>query len=180
MKTQLLILLSIILSIIMIMYARYFCPCNKDDKYLSNICVRYEIFGAQLNHLTTYILLGYFFPKNFIILQTIGILWELIEIYLDYNEEFAKHFGGCLKITKNNNKNIVGKNHNKYINPIDKLFGIKNSKIHTWHGSIAEIIVNLVGFAIGYYLYKFKIKTHIVLILVSLIIGVEIKNRINI
>ena len=52
---------------------------------------------------------------------------------------------------------IISKNHNKYVNPLDRLFGIKNSKIHGWHGSVAEIVVNIIGFKIGSYLSKVKI-----------------------
>ena len=28
---------------------------------------------------------------------------------------------------------------------IDKFFGIQNSRIHGWHGSVAEIVVNIIG-----------------------------------
>ena len=63
------------------------------------------------------------------------------------------------------------------MNPIDKLFGIKNSKIHGWHGSVAEIIVNIIGFEIGRKLYEYKLKLYVVILLISSLFGMEILNR---
>ena len=96
-----------------------------------------------------------------------GILWELLEILMDKNENYTiKLFGGCLsekpkpkKKTSGDGDSIynfnVYKKTNKYLNPIDKYFNIKNSKIHFWHGSIAEIIPNVLGFWVGVLLNKF-------------------------
>ena len=84
-------------------------------------------------------------------------MWEFIEYLADINEEFIiEYIGGCLmlnpKTESNNNpaNHIVYRGEEKFLNPIDKMFGIKNSKIHGWHGSIAEIVVNIVGFYFGY------------------------------
>ena len=81
-------------------------------------------------------------------------------MYLDKNEKFAFSIGGCLakkdyKLSKEWYYNyLVTEGKQKYVNPIDRLLGIKNSKKHGWHGSIAEIFVNLLGFGIGSYLNK--------------------------
>lgn len=148
-----------ILFIYFLIANRYNCPCNIPDSKIKDVCYRYEVFGVQLNHLYFYIFLGYFFPEYFITLQGLGILWEIIEVYLDRNDDFVikNNLGGCLKTIETDNPHIVSKNHNKYINPLDRLFGIKNSKIHGWHGSVAEIVVNIIGFKIGSYLSKVKI-----------------------
>ena len=37
---------------------------------------------------------------------------------------------------------------------MDAALGIKNSKKHGWHGTVAEIVVNLIGFGIGSYAHK--------------------------
>lgn len=49
---------------------------------------------------------------------------------------------------------IVYRGEEKYLNPIDEFFGIQNSRIHGWHGSVAEIVVNIIGFAFGYMLNR--------------------------
>ena len=84
---------------------------------------------------------------------------------LDKNEKWTiQNLGGCLSDRDKNIKNSmynfkVYKGANKYINPVDKFFNIKNSKIHFWHGSVAEIFANIIGFIIG-----IGINTYIILI----------------
>ena len=152
--------LFIIFIIIFIYYytSKYRCPCNKNNNELSNTCYRYEIYGIQINHIILFMFFGYFCHEYFVLLQSIGIIWEIIEMYLDKYENIVYTFGGCLKKDNTNNKYKIGKDEIKYLNPIDKYFNIKNSKIHGWHGSIAEIIINFISFFIGYYLYLIKNK----------------------
>ncbi len=136
------------------------CPCGYKNINKRKGCYRLEIFGVQTNHLYFFAFLGYFFSEYFYIIQSAGILWELFEMYLDKNEKFAFSIGGCLakkdyKLSKEWYYNyLVTEGKQKYVNPIDRLLGIKNSKKHGWHGSIAEIFVNLLGFSIGSYLNK--------------------------
>ena len=154
------------------------CPCDVPSEKLKDVCYRYEVFGIQTSHIYVYMLLGYLFPEYVIPVHVVGALWEIFEMYLDHNEDFAKQFfGGCLKEDKKNSKYIVGKGEDKYMNPIDKLFGIKNSKIHGWHGSVAEIIANIIGFEIGRTFYEYKIKSYILITLISSLVGIEILNR---
>lgn len=115
-------------------------------------CYRYEVFGIQINHIYTFILLGYFYQNQFITIQTLGILWELFEYYIDKNPEMLKDIGGCLDDYPYKSPNIIRKNKQKYINPIDKFFKIKTSTIHGWHYSVVEIIINILSFYIGSYL----------------------------
>ncbi len=155
----------ILISILFILSMYYFgksCPCDNEKK---NYCIRREFYGVQLNHLVFFIILGILFPSYFIIIQILGILFELAEYYLDKNNEYVKKYiGGCLmekpKNVKNNNlaDYKVYKNIPKYLNHIDKFFGIKNSTLHGWHGSVAEVIINIIGFGIGYFLNKMIFK----------------------
>tara|TARA_B100001093_G_scaffold3139_3_gene3243 strand:- start:13709 stop:14206 length:498 start_codon:yes stop_codon:yes gene_type:complete len=154
-STQGVILVSMLFTIAMLDWALS-CPCDKES-----YCVRHEFYGVQYNHLYLFVFLGFCFPSYFITWQILGALFELLEYWLDNNNEFViKHLGGCLmKKPFNSPKNpkynfIVYKNQQKYLNPIDRFFKINNSKIHSWHGSVAEILPNIIGFAIGYYLNK--------------------------
>lgn len=150
----------IVLSILFIgsmLIIAYKCPC---DDILKSSCVRHEIYGVQLNHFIFFAFIGYYFPSYFYLSQTFGILWEFIEYLADINDEFIiKYIGGCLMLNPNTKLNnnpvnhIVYRGEDKFLNPIDKFFGIKNSKIHGWHGSVAEILVNILGFYFGYIIY---------------------------
>jgi len=137
------------------------CPCNKRLTRIG--CLRHEVYGAQMNHLQLFIILGMIFPSYFFTLQGIGVLWELYEYTLDNNEDIVVNYiGGCLSTKPswlNENVNpihdhIVYKHQPKYVNPIDRLFNIENSRIHGWHGSVAEVGVNVFGFMIGYLINK--------------------------
>ena len=144
----------------MLFYGKIICNCNKKTIY----CNRYEFYGVQFNHFIFFLFLGFYFPSYFILIQLLGIIWEFLEYILDKNEILAmNYFGGCLS-EKNNNKlgkpyfYTVYKNIPKYQNPIDKYFEIENSTIHTWHGSIAEIMPNIFGFSLGLIFNKIFIK----------------------
>ena len=135
------------------------CPCTKDSR-----CVRHEFYGVQLNHFVLFIFIGFVFPSHFFTVQALGVLWEFAEFLLDRNPEIVeKYIGGCLKyppLNHNESENkpwdyVVYRGLEKPLNVIDQILGIKNSKIHGWHGSPAEIVPNLLGFGVGYYLNKF-------------------------
>ena len=143
-----------------IMYGIGFTSCS--CKFDTGLCNRYEFYGVQFNHFLFYLFLGYFFPSYFYLTQIMGIIWEVFEYYLEQHEEFAKkYFGGCLsKKPENIPLNPpyfykVYKDIPKYQNPIDKTFNIRNSTTITWHGSIAEIIPNILGFLVGAYIHKY-------------------------
>ena len=165
------------------------CPCGANKKKILYECYRFEIFGMQPNHFYFFFPLGFFFSEYFFTIQIIGVLWELFEYYIDVNPKLLNKFGGCLdpKIKysefDNNNKktnfiskiynkwyydNIVGSNHDKYVNPIDRLFGIKGSRKHGWHHSIAEIVLNIFSFLLGSYLKSINV-SYLIIILIILI-----------
>ena len=137
------------------------CPCTGNTK-----CIRKEFYGVQLNHVSLFIIIGILFPSYFYTFQLLGILWELFEHILEkYPILVTKYFGGCLQYppagySEKNNPHYnytVYRGINKPRNYVDKLFNIKNSKIHGWHGSVAELIPNLFGFLIGYSINKYII-----------------------
>lgn len=137
------------------------CPCTGNTK-----CIRTEFYGVQLNHLFLFIIIGMCFPSYFYTFQTLGVLWELFEHLLEkYPILVTKYLGGCLHyppvgyIEKNNPHYhyTVYRGIKKPMNPIDELFNIKNSTLHGWHGSVAELIPNLIGFMIGYHINKYII-----------------------
>jgi len=155
------ILLISILFILSMYYYGKGCPCNEIDTK----CTRREFYGVQYNHFVFFIILGFVFPSYFFVIQFLGILFELFEYYLDKNNDFViKYINGCLMKKPKHIKNnpvynySVYRNIPKYVNPIDKFFGIKNSTLHGWHGSVAEVILNILGFLIGYFLNKMIIK----------------------
>ena len=150
-----------ILFIVWVFNMKNNCPCP--NKKNSRKCYRLEYFGVQPNHLYMFAFLGYFFPNRFVVIQIMGIVWELFEYYIHKDKRILKVIGGCLDVLPNNKKlkynkeNIISKNREKYYNVIDRLFNVKNSKIHGWHHSVAEIPVNIIGFSMGSFIKKQKI-----------------------
>jgi len=146
------------LGFVVVMYHRgkYQCACDKKTKN----CVRREIFGVQYVHILFYIFLGLVFPSYFWTFQTLGLLFEMLERILEKNETWTmKHLGGCLSeapATWNNSiyNFKVYRGMQKYMNPVDRLFHIENSKNHFWHGSASEVLSNIIGFGIGMGLAK--------------------------
>ena len=145
------ILVCICFVVVMYYKGKYQCECNKN----TTNCIRREIIGVQYSHILFFIFLGIGFPSFFWTFQTLGLLFELFEIVLDKNEKWTmQNFGGCLSEKPKNIKNSiynfkVYKGIDKYVNPIDNFFKIKNSKIHFWHGSMAEVFSNILGFILG-------------------------------
>lgn len=157
------IILFIILFLLWTIQIGYECPCKREGE---NICIREEFYGIQLNHLSLFILIGLTFPSYFFTFMLFGVLWEIYEFVLDNNEAVVNEYiGGCLSEKPLNFKHIntlsdsyIFKGDDKYLNPIDKFFNIKNSKIHFWHGSVAELLPNIIGFIIGYLINRIIIK----------------------
>lgn len=136
----------------------YSCSCKDPSK---TKCVRHEFYGVQLNHFGLFLFLGFVFPSYFYTLQILGVLFEIAEGILDHHDDFVVNYvGGCLMKRPTNQpesslaNTVVFKNEEKYLNPIDRWVGIQNSKIHGWHGSAGEVVMNFLGFVAGYGLNK--------------------------
>lgn len=75
--------------------------------------------GYSPNHIIVYILWV-------ILLQTLGIIWEIVEYIIDKNRIVLKYIGGCMGCVINNLEgNIIDANTKKKYNIIDRIFGIK-------------------------------------------------------
>ena len=105
--------------------------------------------------------LGFAFPSYFYTLQILGILFEIVEGILDHNDAFVvEYMGGCfMERPKDQPPNtpansVVFKHEDKYRNPIDRVLGIRHSKIHAWNGSAGEVVMNVLGFVAGYAINK--------------------------
>ena len=147
------------------------CPCPATKK--NEDCLRYEIYGVQPNHFILFAALGYKFPEYFYTLQFAGVIWELFEYYVHLDKKLLKLLGGCLQISNKYNYGIgqtIYKNTNKKYNIIDRLFNIKNSKIHGWHHSVAEVLVNIAGFIVGKYFYDQNINLFYLILLCIIIL----------
>jgi len=147
----------IVLFILWVYSLKYACPCDNVEQ---SFCTRVEFYGVQYNHFVLFLLLGFTFPSYFYTFLILGILWELYEYILHlYPRLVYKQLGGCLmERPKNKHWNppyfyYVYRDEPKYYNIIDRVFGIHNSTIYTWHHSIAEIIPNIIGFLLGKYIH---------------------------
>ena len=156
------ILVCICFVIVMYHRGKYQCGYKNTTN-----CYRREILGVQYVHISFFIFLGISFPSFFWTFQTLGLLFELFEMVLEKNEKWTIHnLGGRLSERPKNIKNSiynfkVYKGMDKYVNPIDKFFNIKNSKLHFWHGSIAEVVTNIISFIVGIKINKYIIKSFI-------------------
>lgn len=136
-------------------YGMIRCPCPGGAER-GRLCHRKEFYGVQLNHLVLFIVLGAVFPDFFYAFMVLGALFELWESWLDRNDRFVfDHLGGCLamrpsvwRADRPHDTHVFAGEH-KPLNMIDKALGIRNSQVHGWHGSVAEVVVNGVGFGIG-------------------------------
>lgn len=137
--------ITISILIIIILFVIYYiirgnliCPCP--SKHNKNYCYRTELYGLQLNHLIFYIIIGYLYPKHFITWQILGIIWELFELLPTYLPNiFLPYMGGCIQ------KDKVDK---FYINILDRW--IPRNKEHFWHPKLTDILLNIIGYLIGY------------------------------
>ena len=119
------------------------CPCPPNNKNMA--CYRIELWGIQINHLVFYTLIGFFYPREFFKWQLLGIIWELIEFLPTYYPNILNYIGGCIQKNKINDFNI---------NYIDRW--LPRDKKHFWHPKISDLLINIIGFYLGYYFSIYK------------------------
>ena len=124
------------------------CPCDGSGQHE---CVRDEIWGVQPNHFFLFMIIGVLFPDRFWLFMTMGVLWEIWEYYISQYPEFIKKFGGCLtrRGVASDLPRRVYAGERKYHNPVDEFLGLEHPQWHTWHGSAAELVPNVLGFLAG-------------------------------
>ena len=117
------------------------CPCPNvqasDDVQID--CHRGEA-NAALSHFVFYVGLGYAFPTWFWFWQGLGVLWEIVELYVHRNQWLLSYTGGCV------HSDMIGKQEG---NHLDRLIGIHPPDNHVWHPSVSDIAYNLIGFGVG-------------------------------
>jgi hypothetical protein len=131
------IIISIIIGIYHIIiynkYGKSLIYYDKLNKRHKIPFINISISGWTISHLIFYLILGLIFPECIFIIIIIGVLWEFIENLLGYynNNINLQH-----KITRKSNK--------IYYN-------------NWWSGSFKDIIVNIMGVYIGFYISKLLI-----------------------
>ena len=89
---------------------------------------KYGLDGWSITHFISHAFAGYLYPRSFLVVQAVGIMWELFETYVGVcKPDFIKSIGFC-KVSDD-----------KY-----KVW---------WYGKISDIFVNCLGFMIGVYVY---------------------------
>jgi hypothetical protein len=148
------IYLVICILLLILLVKSQICSCEKGIftyHIKTHICQEFQWRGLSMSHLLVWIGLGYAFPNKFILLQSIGILFELLELpivlldkYPEQQKRILKYIGGCL---------YYPHGYKNTHHSIDAILG-PHSKKHWWHVKITDIILNFVGFGIGYLLYN--------------------------
>ena len=97
------------------------------------------ITGWSLTHIWLYSVLGYMFPREFWPLMFAGIIWELFEWLMGKLTEPKLKFEHFMKELQEKFPNTDF----DFANKIYKSF---------WGGNITDILMNFIGFCIGFYL----------------------------
>jgi hypothetical protein len=130
-----------------VMFVGTQCPCpavaqSHPDAFK---CLRDEQ-DAAISHFLAYAVLGYLYPAQFVFWQSLGVFWELVELFLDRNQDYLKYVGGC--VAESDRKKNVG-------NVIDRVLHISPTQNHVWHPSASDIVYNIFGFIVGNMIGKF-------------------------
>lgn len=106
-----------------------------------------------ISHIGAFTIAGYICPNNKFILITLGILWEILEVFLEYHSTVKNTTIKLCKIMpKCKNKKISSKHFWEHY------FGINNNKIKLYWcsggviGGIMDIIADILGVYLGSYL----------------------------
>ena len=137
------IIIIILFTIYYIIRGRFMCPCPNPSEKMA--CYRTEIWGLQINHLIFYTIIGFLYPHQFITWQLLGFIWELLEFIPTLHPKILNYIGGCIQKNKINHFTV---------NPVDQW--LPRDKKHFWHPKLSDIILNLIGFYLGYYFSTYK------------------------
>jgi len=131
---------TIILLSSVFVYGYIRCLFNFNDIF-SNKMNQY-IDGWVMVHFSIYVVIGLLFPGTFYLSMTIGILWEIFELWAGYAKpSFLIGIGNCRHdITNNAQKKMLVSNDNK------------GKDKYWWYGQYEDIIADLLGFIVGKYI----------------------------
>ena len=112
--------------------------CSRNDKFKDPLLTNYGIWdlnGWSLTHIVFFGLLGYFFPKRFVLIMIIGIIWEIVE-------------EKCMYYMIKDIEILNCKKENSKISEIGSMW---------WFGRLSDVFMDAIGFGIGYMIHqKFK------------------------
>jgi hypothetical protein len=127
---------------------------GKDDEFGRK--ERYIYFkGGQfsywtISHFLFFMFLGFICPKNLILVILLGLLWELMELYFEYDRQtkqtpfFCKYINNC-KISPKISKNKFWKLYTGRNSTPNKLFYCSAGYI----GQILDVVFNILGYLFG-------------------------------
>jgi len=81
------------------------------------------------------------FPDQFWFWQGLGVLWEIIEAIPYMAPQVLTYIGGCVHY------DLLDKP--QHVSWLDKAVGLHPPREHFWHVKLTDIVLNLVGFALG-------------------------------
>ena len=137
MNYPLFFLLVLITWSLVFIYGKLKCMYPNYKDILSIQITKY-FDGWLFIHFIIYTLTGIFFPESFYLSMIIGIIWELIEMWIGNTKpEILKGIGDCDKNNKFSNLSLSN-----------------GKKGYWWYGQIQDIYADFLGFMFGKYVIK--------------------------
>lgn len=130
--------LIVLAFVVYYLFRGFACPCPSPQKPVLS-CARFEVYGWQINHAVFYMFLGMSFPNRFWLWQGLGLLWELVEFVPYVFPSVLPYTGGCMGIDA----------PPLQLHWLDKAVGLPSPREHFWHVKLTDVILNVVGFAVG-------------------------------
>jgi hypothetical protein len=132
---------------------------GENDEYGRKI--RYIYFkGGQfsywtITHFLFFMLLGFICPNSLLLIIIVGILWELIELYFEYDRQTIQSSFLCKYINNCDKKDLIYKSTfwKTYIGELsnkNRLFYCSAGYV----GQILDIVFNIVGYLFGASIHK--------------------------
>lgn len=158
MKVDTNVVLLIYLFILPIFIIKYFLMIDKIFGGLDClICTKVRFNGYitnwSISHFIAFLIAGYISPKSLYYIILLGISWELVELFLEYNSKLNHdHFICKQHIIECNTKLTSQEFWSHYL-------GIKETKNLWWcsgglFGSLMDITLNTLGVFTGVYIHK--------------------------
>lgn len=117
-----------------------YCCTRPDPKWIW-MCRETQLGGLSISHLLVYMMLGYLYPNDFFVIQTIGILFEIVELYMMRHKNAMMWIGGCFYYPRGQSNTHQ---------PIDEwVMGEDSFTDFWWHFKITDVLMNMFGFFIG-------------------------------
>lgn len=157
---NIIITLCIICAIVVLLYSDnidLIIGANTRDTSKPQIKIGTAIIGMwTFTHFIFFFILGIICPNNILLIILLGVLWELLEFYLEYDnqilgsEALCKYVNRCGMSKKINSKRFF------------RLYsGLSNDKYRSLYycsgglmGQLSDIISNIIGYLLGSLLHR--------------------------